>query len=278
MKHRARKLTAAVMALAIAVTTLAGTALAKPADEKWANNAARIARQTGTELVETVHWKAKIKENVKAKVTANPQNTTDSKIGQKVRIKKKTKVTIIQRDYHEKKGKSQCQLKDGRVVYIPNKYLSITNAICSGDRDYSPETKEAYVNGQNIPSGDQYMIWISLSKQRVNVFQGSNHNWKLINTYKCSTGKADAPTLDQSFKSKYVIQWKKEKVDNLKLYSAVYGSGMHKFPGSGASSVLGSKPVSHSCIRMPEGAALWIFNNTKDKKEHGGGATRVWIW
>ena len=291
MKHRVWKLAAAVvMTLAISVGELAGIASAAPKDEKWANRAAAIAKRTRTEEVKTIQWRAKLTENLKGTVVGNKLNPADPKIGTKVKIKKNKKVTIIQRDYHEKKGVSQCMLADGQIVYIPNKYLKITKPLATGKYgDYSAATKEAYINGQNIDSGDQYLIWVSLDKQRVNVFKGSNHNWKLLYEWKCSTGKADAPTLDQSFKSKYVIQWKKEdvRVDGsiLVWYSAVYGSGIHKFPGSGANKALGVKPISHSCIRLPEQFAKWIWDNTKavksTKDADGVGAaqaTRVWIW
>ena len=278
MKHRIWKLTMAAMTLSVAIAAFAGSAQAAQKDESWARNAEKIAKKTGTERVETIHWSAKLKINVQATVTENKKQK-DSAVGKKIKIKKNTSLTIYQRDYHEKKGVSQCMLKNGRVVYIPNKYLKITKPICSGKKDYTTATKEAYVNNQKITSNDQYMIWVSLSKQRVNVFRGSNHNWKLINCWKCSTGKADAPTLDQSFKKNYVIQWKKKEVDGLYWYSAVYGSGFHKFPGGGQSSALGIKPISHSCIRLSQNYAKWIFNNMKNAKEHGASkATRVFIW
>ncbi|MBR1900339.1 MAG: L,D-transpeptidase [Lachnospiraceae bacterium] len=284
MKHRVWK-HAAVIALTLALTFVefAGVASAKPADEKWKNRAVKIAaRNPGTQTVRTVYWTAKLTKNVKGKAVRNTKNTKDTKIGKKVKIKKGTKVTIIQRDYHEKKGVSQCMLKNGREVYIKNKYLKITKALCTGNKgDYTKETKEAYVNGtandagtKRIESETSYLIWISLDKQRVNIFNLVGGKWKWLNTYKASTGKADAPTLDRSFlsrKTAYQVQWKKEKVENLKYYTAFYGSGIHKFPSSGMSKVIGIKPVSHSCVRIPEAGAIWIYKNIPV-------STRVWVW
>jgi len=279
MKHRVWKHAAVVvLTLALTFAEFAAVASAKPADEKWKNRAVKIAaRNPGTQTVRTVYWKAKLTKNVKGKVVRNTKNTKDTKIGKKVKIKKGTKVTIIQRDYHEKAGVSQCMLKNGREVYIKNKYLKITKPLCTGKYgDYTEATKEAYVNGAasnggRIDSASNYLIWVSLDKQRVNVFMLEGGKWSLKYVWKTSTGKADAPTLDQSFKYNYKVQKKGKTVLGLKWYTFVYGSGIHKFPGSGMNKVIGIKPVSHSCIRIPEAGAKWIFDNVPV-------GSRVWIW
>lgn len=273
MKHRVWKLVAAaVLTLAITAGEFAGTAFAAPKDEKWTDIAAAIAKRTRTEQVKTIQWTAKTKRKLKGTVVRNKLNPKDPNIGQKVKLAKGTKVTIIQRDYHEQAGVSQCMLENGEQIYIANQYLNILKPICTGRQgDYSRETKLAFVNGQNITSKTGYMIWVSLDKQRVNVFTGSSGRWTLQKTWKTSTGKADAPTLDQSFKSVYRIQKKSKEVNGLYWYSFVYGSGIHRFPGSGASKVLGIQPVSHSCIRLKNKYAKWIFDTVPVK-------SRVFIW
>ena len=280
MKHRVWKHVAVVaITLALTFVEFAGVASAKQADEKWKNRAVKVAANTGTQTVRTVYWKAKVTKNVKGKVVRNTKNTKDARIGKKVKIKSGTKVTIIQRDYHEKAGVSQCMLKDGKEVYIKNKYLKMTKPLCTGKSgDYTTATKEAYVNGTandagngRIQSATQYLIWVSLDKQRVNVFLLEGGRWSLKYVWKTSTGKVDAPTLDQSFKLKYKVQKKGKTVLGLKWYTFVYGSGIHKFPGKGMNKVIGIKPVSHSCIRIPEEGAIWIFNTVPV-------GSRVWIW
>ena len=54
-----------------------------------------------------------------------------------------------------------------------------------------------------VPDGFRAYHWISLDKQRVNVFMLEGGRWSLKYVWKTSTGKVDAPTLDQSFKLKY---------------------------------------------------------------------------
>ena len=104
------------------------------------------------------------------------------------------------------------------------------------------------------------------------MFTRENGRW-VLNTdkvWKTSTGKADSPTFDQSFR-KYAVQKRDRSVLGLKWYTFVYGYGIHKFPGSGMNKVIGIRPVSHSCIRIPEAGARWIFDTVPV-------GSRVWIW
>lgn len=268
----------AALILSASVAAAAGDVQASVKDEKWANAAAKIARANGTEQVKTIQWGAKVTGTVKTKVRSNKKNSNDKKIGKKITVSAGTSVTVIQRDYHEDTGSSQCQLKNGRVVYISNKYLDFQTAICTGaKKDYSRKTKLAYINGQNISSGDKYLLWISLDKQRVNVFKGKNHHWKLIHVWKCSSGIVSAPTRDQSYRSNYRIDWKQRKRDYMSWYCAFQGSGFHNL---GSSSVAGIRPASYGCCRLFESKAIWVYKNTTSAEEAGSRAkaTRVWIW
>ena len=165
-------------------------------------------------------------------------------------------------------------LKDGTGCYIPNRYLYFTEPIATGAQgDYDRATKEAYVNGQTITSTTDTLVWICLDKQRVYVFKGRNRNWKLVKTCKASTGRADAPTLDQTFKKKYVVQKKNLTVNGLQFYTFFYGSGIHKWPGSGMKESIGKTPLSASCVRVNEKSAKWIYDNVNVPLK-----SRVWIW
>lgn len=262
------------LVLSVMVSSFSGIAQAAPKDEKWANKAAKAASKAHTEQVKTIQWSAKVTENVAGTMVRNLKNPADPLIGKTsaTKINSGTIVTVIQRDYHAAAGVSQCMLSSGGQVYIKNAYLEFLKPICTGRYgDYSKQTILGFVNNQAIKSDTKYMIWVSLDKQRVYVFKGKNRNWSLLKKFKTSTGKADAPTLDQSFKWKYVIQKKALEVNGLYWYSFVYGSGIHKFPGAGASQALGIEPISHSCIRLRQKYAKWIFNKVPVK-------SRVFIW
>ncbi|MGF6905898.1 L,D-transpeptidase family protein [Fusobacterium sp. PH5-44] len=58
---------------------------------------------------------------------------------------------------------------------------------------------EKFVNGKNISSKTGYMVWISKSNFRVNIFKGSKNNWKYVDSFECSLGKAEKPTIVGEF-------------------------------------------------------------------------------
>jgi lipoprotein-anchoring transpeptidase ErfK/SrfK len=260
-----RKMTAMFLVLAAAAGLISMRAMAKQGDEKYQQIAQQIAQATGTETVKTIRWGAKTTASV---------SVTSTTTGSKVNLPAGTSVTVVQRDYHREQGISQCMLKDGTGCYIPNRYLYFTEPIATGAQgDYDRATKEAYVNGQTITSTTDTLVWICLDKQRVYVFKGRNRNWKLVKTCKASTGRADAPTLDQTFKKKYVVQKKNLTVNGLQFYTFFYGSGIHKWPGSGMKESIGKTPLSASCVRVNEKSAKWIYDNVNVPLK-----SRVWIW
>ncbi len=267
MKRRMFKLhmVALISVFTLSLGLLSVESSAEPKDEKYQDIADRIAEETNTPGVKTIWWKAKTTAKIK---------TTNTKTEETIKLKKGTKLTIVQRDYHEMAGVSQCMLKDGTECYIANKYLKIIKPLATGSKgDYSEETKLAYVNNQSISSKTDTLVWISLDKQRVNVFKGSKNNWELVRAMKTSTGKEDAPTLDVSFKSYYEIQKKQISVNSLQYYTFFYGSGMHKWPGPGMKKYIGKRPMSHSCVRLSTKDAKWVYDN-----ENVPLKSRVWIW
>ncbi len=259
-----RRMVIMLAAFSMALGLFTIQASAEKGDERFLQKANEIAAQFMTEPVKTIRWKAKLTANVK---------TSELTTGEEIKLQKGKNVTIIQRDYHKNSGVSLCQSGEGQF-YIANKYLDIFKPMATGKSgDYSLEAKLAYINNQNIGSSTDTLIWISLDKQRVNVFKGSNGAWSLVKTMKTSTGKEDAPTLDETFKYYYVVQKKAMTVKGLQYYTFFYGSGMHKWPGSISKKAYGKIPVSHSCVRLKEKHAKWIYDSDNVPLD-----TRVWIW
>ncbi len=266
-----KKIKACAIALSCSLISgvFAGTAMADKADETYQVTAARIAQEYNAanptapvETVKTIHWLARTTAKIK---------TTIQETGEEVSFEAGDNVTVIQRDYHAKAGVSEIQVAEGKTCYIANTYLKWVKALATGAQgDYSRETKLAYINNQNITSRTNYLIWISLDKQRVNVFVGSNGNWQLKKWYKASSGAGDSPTLDQGFNSYYYVKWKKQAVGSMTWYTSFYGSGIHRFVGGGQSN-MGKNPISQSCVRVATKHAKWIYKNVPLK-------SRVWIW
>lgn len=253
----------------------ASSVYARPGDEKLEKKAASIAAKTNTTPVRTIQWEAKLTKKVKVDTIG----TKDLPV-KTVKIKKGSTITVVQRDYHVEHGISLCELPDSRRCWIKNKYLLFEKPVTSASEgDYDKATKEAFVNGMNIRGlkGDR-MIWISLGKQRLNIFEGKKGEWKLIRVFPCSTGKVDSPTLDQTFKSYFKIQKKAPSVQygdsaNLHYYCFVYGYGIHQWPGGPMKKYMGKMPVSNSCIRLKKKDAKWVYDD-----ENIPVGTRVYVW
>ncbi len=217
--------------------------------------------------IKTIRWQAALTSDLKVSIK-----------GKKYVLKKGTKVVVTNRRYGKPYHKSTILVK-GYSVKVANSKLYFIKDLCSSvsEGDYNKVSKEYFVNvTKNFPSRTKYLVWISLDKQRVNVFKGwtKGGHWKLIKVFLCSTGKAQTPTsshwnADVSFKSYRYTYFQTGGV--LYYFTEVSGSGMHKWPGGGMSSCLGKKTVSHGCIRMSERDAKWVFDNVPVK-------TRVVVW
>ena len=51
-----------------------------------------------------------------------------------------------------------------------------------------------WVNAMGYSSDTQYLIWVNRTYQRVNIFIGSQGNWKLDRVFLCGTGKRGSST------------------------------------------------------------------------------------
>lgn len=220
------------------------------------------------EQVKTIRWLAKLRSDLKLQ-----------KNGQTILLKKGSKVVVTNRAFSaDGSSGASTILADGALYRVSNKYLSYIKDLCSvlTEGDYSAETKTAFVNRRGFPSKTEYLIWISLDKQRVNVFTGpkTGGNWSLIQVFPCSTGKAETPTTPHwdaeiSFKAKKYRYFKTG--GTLKYFSEVSGYGLHKWVGGKKRKLLGKHTASNGCIRLHEKDAKFIYNVIPVK-------TRVVLW
>ncbi|MCM0646951.1 L,D-transpeptidase family protein [Clostridium swellfunianum] len=126
---------------------------------------------------------------------------------------------------------------------------------------------EQYINNKNFPSKTKYLIWIDIPKQRVNIFTGSNKNWKLLKSMVCSTGKSYTPTIKGNFevgvKGSYFIadggarcKWYTQIKGNYLFHSVLYDNKGERI----IDSTLGV-PASHGCVRLATENAKFIYDN-----------------
>lgn len=141
---------------------------------------------------------------------------------------------------------------------------------------YTPEVMEAYVNQKGYSSSTDYLIWVSLKTQTVNVFKGSKGEWSLIRSMPCSSGKNSTPTIRGEFSLRvYYWEW---VFANYKVKYATTFCGNYAFHSRIWSSdysvllddTIGT-PASDGCVRMLDEDCYYIF----DKMPYG---TRVVVY
>lgn len=202
--------------------------------------------------IHSMYYSAAVKSTVRAK-------RTDGK--GTVKVTAGTKVTVTNRAY----GTSTVELKNGTEVEISTSNLRWISCVFNSKKDYSKATKEGYVNSKGYQSTSKYLIWISLDKQRLYLFKGSQCNWKLYKTYKCSSGKVATPTPKGQYRlrRKEYMFWFDE--DCYAYYASFFsGNAIHSWlltPGDRIynDGKLGS-PASHGCVRVDESNAKFIYN------------------
>ncbi|MCR3758568.1 L,D-transpeptidase [Clostridium felsineum] len=148
--------------------------------------------------------------------------------------------------------------------------------------DANPEVQtmkaaaENLANSNDTPTFTKFFIITSLKDQRVYVFNGDPHNWKLINTFECTSGSSETPTITGHF---YVegkgLAFKTENDVVCKYYTQIHGNYLfHSIlfdkNGNVVDGTLGAS-LSHGCVRLalqnakyiydtvPMGTGIWIF-------------------
>lgn len=134
--------------------------------------------------------------------------------------------------------------------------------------DYDGAVKTAWVNAKGYSSRTDYLVWVSIAYQRVNVFSGSAGNWKLEKTFIVGTGAAgnDTPTGVFKIIGKNANGWTTKKYTVkpvVNFYSSAYGfhSRLYKPGTTTISDARIGFPVSHGCVRMYDEDIAWFYKN-----------------
>jgi hypothetical protein len=86
------------------------------------------------------------------------------------------------------------QFEDGDSGWVSADDVTISDEDCTTDEDYTEEAKTDFVNSMRYDSETEYLVWVSLYTQKVNVFSGYQGNWVLEKTFDCATGSNSSPT------------------------------------------------------------------------------------
>ena len=136
------------------------------------------------------------------------------------------------------------------------------------NNDYSAKVKEEWIAYKGYTSPTNYLVWVNLAYQHVNVFyKQQDGSWKLVESFLCGSGAPSTPTPVGTFKillhqrgwfdesyTVYNVSWFREggyAFHSILLYpgTEIVQDGRLGFP------------VSHGCIRLARHDAAWIYNN-----------------
>ena len=94
----------------------------------------------------------------------------------------------------------EVQLPDGSSGWVSAKDAKISEENVTTDMDYDEKTKTTFVNDYGFTSETDYLVWVNLYTQKVNVFTAEDGGWVYIGCYSCASGKNTSPTTIGVFK------------------------------------------------------------------------------
>ncbi len=158
------------------------------------------------------------------------------------------------------------QLHTGESGWVSAADVEISEENCTTEEDYSEEMKTEFVNSMGYDSTTDYLVWVNLYTQKVNVFKGYEGNWALTETFECATGKNTSPTSTGVF-TYSVLQEKWDLGDTYVKPVLVYNGGeaITSRPYDASTHYITDttmgKPVSGGSVRMREDDVEWMAEN-----------------
>ncbi len=158
------------------------------------------------------------------------------------------------------------QLADGTSGWVAEQDVTISEENCTTDEDYTEDMKVEFVNAMGYDSTTDYLVWVSLYTQKVNVFKGYQGNWALEEVYECATGKNTSPTTTGVY-TYSTLQDKWDLGDTYVKPVLVYNGGeaITSRPYDAETHYITDttmgKPVSGGSVRMREDDAQWMADN-----------------
>lgn len=161
--------------------------------------------------------------------------------------------------------------------YTPDKVLSLVQTGYQGDNtlawaqsnDYDVRTKEIWVNTKNYGSKSQYLVWINIAKQHVNVFEGGKGQWSLIQNYIVGSGRSgrDTPVGVYTIGTRSAAGWTTDTYNVRPVLRFKMGSGLafhSRIYDPDYTYITNPSigyPISHGCIRMYDKDIGWMYDH-----------------
>lgn len=133
------------------------------------------------------------------------------------------------------------------------------------------EQLEGFIKYKQLDSPTEYLVWVDIDRQLVNVFRQQNGAWKLDRSMPCSTGRNKSPTLRGTYEIQDRGLWfYNERLQSGAKYWVRY-SGPYLFHSIAMNEnqevedpTLG-KRASFGCIRLSIEDSKWFYENIPEK-------------
>ena len=147
-----------------------------------------------------------------------------------------------------------------------NMYKPATQSLLTGDDVSNESIYEKELNSVESTSNTNNYILVNLYQQKVYIFYGAVHNWKLINTFSCGSGKSSTPTVTGHFRVGVKgLYFKSSTSVYCKYFSQISGNYLfHSILYDRSGNVLDGNlgaVESHGCIRLALKSAKYIYDN-----------------
>ena len=174
-----------------------------------------------------------------------------------------TQVTILQSRHS---SYTNIRLPDGTEGWVDYDAVQIISGQYYTTTDYSTAVKEYYVNHvRKCSSSTGYLIWVSLYTQRVNIFKGSQGNWKLVLSGPIASGRNECPTPVEVTKIRYKTpQWSYAYYYCHHVSVFDEARGFHSRPTAYGGGIYNSAigyPASAGCVRLMDEDCTFIYDN-----------------
>lgn len=124
------------------------------------------------------------------------------------------------------------------------------------------------INTLNISSPTKYLVFVSLSDQKVYIYKGYTNNWTELKSFICSSGikGEETPPGNYFIENRGYSFYSEEYAQGAKYWVGFKGNYLfHSLPYNNdftevVDPTIGV-PSSHGCIRLEEENAKWIYNN-----------------
>ena len=153
---------------------------------------------------------------------------------------------------------------EDRYAWVPYTSVKVSNKNYTIPQDISDTDKEIFVKAKGYESKTDYLVWVNLERQKVNVFLREETGWDLIKTFTCSSGAniTPTPTGTMTYCAFGNGWYEKEYIVRPILYlnmerGIAFHSILFNLDGSVQDATQG-RPVSHGCIRMKKDDINWM--------------------